>query len=158
MKLYELLHPERIALDMHANSREEVVQKLVNLLPPSACVPSVAAVINMVLKREKEVGTGVGYGVAIPHADPGPFPEPVVAFARLATPINFNAPDKVPARFIFLLLTPERRASLHVRMMARICRLSRSYALREKLETVTEPEEVVRLLAFTEADFPELNP
>jgi len=158
MKLYQLLTSERIRLGIAAKSRDEVIVQLVNLLASETIITDPETVTAQLLERERQVGTGVGFGVAIPHADPGPYSEPALAFARLTEKLNFNAPDGGGADLVFLLLTPDKTPALHVRLLARMCRLIRSAGLRNMLLTAETPEEVIAGICAVEADFPELNP
>ena len=157
MKLYQLLSPDRIILDIDAKKREEAVEQMVTLKKAGA-IQDHQSVRRMVLDREKKVGTGIGYGVAIPHADPGEFSEPLAIFCRLTKGIDFNAPDGGKARIIIMLLTPDKTPALHVRLLARICRLMKSESLRNRLLEADEPLQASRYIAEAEADYPELNP
>jgi len=158
MKLHELLLADRIVLDFSASKREAVIEKLVNMLAEIDAIKNEEEVKRLVLEREHEVGTGIGYGVAIPHTEPGAFSHPLIAFCRLAQGVNFHSPDGGVARLIFLLLTPDRTPALHVRLLARICRLLKSRDLRSKLLEVSDPQDAANLIADAEADFPELTP
>ncbi|MDP8240640.1 MAG: PTS sugar transporter subunit IIA [Candidatus Hatepunaea meridiana] len=158
MKLHELITPDHILLDLSVKNREDVIENMVNLLVEAKTLDNPDKVKKMVIDRERELGTGIGFDVAIPHAEPGPFPVPIAAFCRLAKGVNFNAPDKNPAHLIFLLLTPDRMPALHVRLMARICRLLKSKSLRKELLEAQNAQAAARIIAEAEADFPELNP
>lgn len=157
MKLHQLLPPNRIRLGITAKTREDVIEQLIALLDDDGVLADSALVREKVLHREHQVGTGIGYGVAIPHTEPGSFPDPLAVMGRLTEPVDFLAPDKKPARLVFLLLTPEKTPALHVRLLARICRLLRSAKLREKLLNAADSEHASNLIAAAEADFPELN-
>lgn len=158
MKLHELLKPDRILLDFSASNREDVINCLVDLLVDAGAIENPESAKKAVIEREHEVGTGIGYGVAIPHAEPGPFPAPLAALTRLNKGINFHSPDNDKARLIFLLLTPDKTPALHVRLLARICRLLRSDALRKTLLEAEDVETVARAISESEADYPELMP
>lgn len=158
MKLNDLIPPERILLDINASSVEEVISALVHCLSEGTPMMQPVCVIQAVLNRERQVGTGIGNGVAIPHAEPGPYPEPLVALGRLAIPVDFHAPDGVKTRLVFLLLTPEDKPALHVRLLARICRLTRSAVLREHLMQAASPAGASQIINAFESDYPELNP
>ncbi len=158
MKLYQLLSPDRIMLDIPATDCESVIDCLVTVLEKSGAIDNHELVKKMVLDRECQVGTGIGYGIAIPHADPGPFAEPIVAFGRITQGVDFHAPDGGEARLIFLLLTPDKTPALHVRLLARICRLTKSETLREQLLEVKDAEQASAIIAAAEVDYPELNP
>ncbi len=158
MKLHELLVPDHISLDFSARDCESIINHLVDLLADTNSIDNRDAAKKLVLEREREVGTGIGYGVAIPHTEPGPFQSPQVAFCRLVRGINFQAPDGSKARLIFLLLTPDRTPALHVKLLARICRLLKSEDLRKQLLEATDPHTAATAIAEAEADFPELTP
>ncbi len=158
MKLKELIPPERILLDINAASVEEVIAMLVDHLAKTEHWLKTAAVKQAVLERERQVGTGIGNGVAIPHAEPGPYPEPLVALGRLVRPVDFHAPDGKKAQLVFLLLTPEDLPALHVRLLARICRLTRARELRNMLLDAASAIEVSCIIDAHEKEYPELNP
>ncbi len=158
MKLSQLLPPERIQLDIHAKDREDVISQMVGILTKAGVIDDNEKVTRMVIEREHQVGTGIGYQVAIPHAEPGPFPEPLIVLGRLSKGIDFQAPDGVPVKLVFLLLTPDDTPALHVRLLARICRLTRSENTRERLLSAADSEEAARLVVEAEADYPELTP
>jgi len=158
MKLYELIPPDHIKLNIEAGKPTKVIEELVDVLTDAGALSDRELVLQNVLDREAQVGTGIGYGVAIPHAEPGPYQRPIVAVGRLIKPVNFHAPDGVKATLVFLLLTPEETPALHVRLLARICRLTRSKALRDRLAAAKTPEEAAAVIESTEMDYPELTP
>ncbi len=158
MKLHELLIPDHISLDFAARDCESIINHLVDLLADTNSIDNRDLAKKLVLERERQVGTGIGYGVAIPHTEPGPFPSPQVAFGRLVSGINFQAPDGSKARLVFLLLTPASTPALHVRLLARICRLLKSEGLRKRLLEAPNPQTAAAVIAEAETDFPELTP
>lgn len=158
MKLHQLLSQDRIIFDIDAKKREEVIERMVTTLKDAGAISDDIAVTKMVLNRENQVGTGIGYGVAIPHADPGDFPAPLAVFCRTKRGIDFSAPDGTKANLIILLLTPDNTPALHVRLLARICRLMKSESLRKQLLKATDPSMASEHFAKAEADYPELNP
>ncbi|MCF7811784.1 PTS sugar transporter subunit IIA [bacterium] len=157
MKLHNILKTDRILLDFSADKRETVIEKLVNVLAETNGIADPKEVTRLVLERENEVGTGIGYGVAIPHTEPGAFSDPLIVFCRLKTGVNFHSPDGGTARLIFLLLTPENTPALHVRLLARICRLMKPKSVRNDLLEAETPQDVANIIIRTEADFPELT-
>lgn len=158
MKLQQLIPPERICLDIDAKTPEAVIDALIKTLSDAGAIDDPELVKRNVMERERQVGTGIGFGVAIPHSEPGPYPEPIAAFGRLTNPVDFRSPDGKKVRLVFLLLTPEKTPALHVRLLARICRLTRSAALREQLLNVPTAFEAAAKIAELETDYPELTP
>jgi len=133
MKLQHLITADRIRLDVKVETAEMAIEYMVSVLAESNSIQDASDITEKVLKREHQVGTGIGYGVAIPHADPGPYGEPQIVMARTEQPIDFHAPDGTMAQLIFLLLTPDETPALHVRLLARICRLTKSETVRKQL-------------------------
>jgi len=157
MKLHKLLKIDRILIDFSTGKREAVIEELVKVLAQTGGITNQEEVTRLVLERESEVGTGIGYGVAIPHTEPGAFPNPLIAFCRLKTGVNFHSPDGGTARLIFLLLTPESTPALHVRLLARICRLMKPKSVRNSLLEAESAQDIANIIAEAEADYPELT-
>lgn len=129
-----LLRAGAIRLDMRAESPPEVIVPLSHALAErlgkagalgAASGPALDAsrIAEAVLAREELAGTGVGDGVAIPHAEIPGLAAPALAFARLADGVDFNAPDGVKVRIVFLLLTPPREFDRELQILAALVRL-----------------------------------
>jgi PTS system nitrogen regulatory IIA component len=97
-------------------------------------------------QREKLGTTGIGEGVAIPHARLPGIERLVGFFVRLATPIEYDALDDAPVDLVFLLVAPESESTLQLKALARIARLLRDADLAARLRTEAAPEEVFELL------------
>ena len=92
-----------------------------------------AEVTEALTRREQKGSTGVGFGVALPHGRIKGLDRPRGVFARLESPIAFDAVDEQPVDLVFALLTPEDAESEHLRALARISRAFRRAKLREQL-------------------------
>jgi PTS system nitrogen regulatory IIA component len=103
-------------------------------------------VLEGVLERERLGSTGVGEGVAIPHARIPGLTRVAGGFARLLEPADFDAIDERPADLIFMLLAPEDAGSEHLRALARVSRLFRQEAFRARLRNAPTAEAVVQAL------------
>lgn len=99
-----------------------------------------------VLERERLGSTGVGEGVAIPHARIPGLTRVAGGFARLIDPADFDAIDERPADLIFMLLAPEDAGSEHLRALARVSRLFRQEAFRNRLRNAQTVEAVLQIL------------
>ena len=135
LQLHALLGPERICLELRARTRDEVLQELVALVPSLAGdLDRRQRLFQALRDREELHSTGIGDGVALPHARqalPDLLSEPLLAFGRHPTGVPFRAVDGQPVRLFFLLLAPN--LTLHLAMLARISRLLRQATLREAL-------------------------
>ncbi len=103
-------------------------------------------VLDGVLERERLGSTGVGEGVAIPHARIPGLTRVSGGFARLIEPADFDAIDERPVDLIFMLLAPEDAGSEHLRALARVSRLFRQEAFRSRLRNAQTIEAAMQIL------------
>lgn len=151
MKILELLHYESIKTDLGSISKEEVIEELINLLPGVKDNSELKSqLIQSVTERETICSTGVGNGVAIPHArvDLAGSLDLVLGISR--TGIGFNAIDEKPARIFFLLIAGTESGTLHLKVLARISRMMNQESLRSSLLKCTSPAEVYKFFKNTE--------
>lgn len=104
-------------------------------------------IFDAVLQRERLGSTGVGQGVAIPHARLAGVSEVVGVFARLRTPVDFESIDGRPADLIFMLIAPEDAGAEHLKALARVSRLLRREDVRQRLRAAPDGEAVQAVLA-----------
>jgi PTS system nitrogen regulatory IIA component len=128
-----------------AATRKQAIQALGDALAQAAGLDP-RAVCEAVLMRERLAGTGVGEGAAIPHAMVDGLAAPVVGFARLEHPANFDALDRRPADLVFMLLAPRHAGGDHLRALARVSRFVRRAEIREALRAARGQEELLVLL------------
>jgi PTS system nitrogen regulatory IIA component len=103
------------------------------------------------LERERLGTTGVGNGIAIPHGKLPGLRQLYGLFARLETPIDFDAVDEQPVDLIFLLLAPEAAGADHLKALARVSRLLRDRAVCEKLRGADQADAMYALLTESAA-------
>jgi PTS system nitrogen regulatory IIA component len=132
MDLNAALAPAVILPRVHASSKRQALQMLCEALAEQAGL-NARATFDAVLLRERLSGTGMGEGVAIPHARVPGLDAPIGAFARLEPPVDFDALDGRPADLVFLLLAPQGRGADHLKALARVSRLLRRAEVRERL-------------------------
>jgi len=151
--LHQLLSPGCIQLELTSTTREAVLEELVAHIPQLAARPEARhKLLQALLEREHLHSTGIGDGIALPHAREAladVVDEPVLVFGRHAGGIAYNAVDGKPVRLFFLLLAPS--ITQHLAMLARISRLLRNEALRKALLAAATPAEVIAHLRDAEA-------
>jgi PTS system fructose-specific IIC component len=150
MGLADLLRPEFIQIGGPPLSKEEMIRSMVEPLVEAGIVESVSKVTRALLERERVMSTGVGGGVALPHAQSSAVKEFAVAIAKPKEPIDFQALDQKPVQLIFLAVGPEDRTGL-MRVLTRISRLLYTGDLQKKLLKVTTADEAIRLIAAEES-------
>jgi PTS system nitrogen regulatory IIA component len=95
---------------------------------------------NSLLQRERLGSTGLGRGIAIPHVHVRGLKRIVCLFAKLSTPVDFEAPDNQPVDLMFLLLSPDHASGDHLKTLARISRLVRDTATIDRLRAAKDVE------------------
>lgn len=147
MAMAEILRHSRLQLDVEASSKKRALERLSELLAGDApTMLSAGKVFDSLLVRERLGSTGLGFGVAIPHARHPGASEAIGAFMRLRQPVDFDAMDREPVDLVFGLLVPEDCTDEHVRMLAALAELFDDAELRQRLRAAEGAEEVYRLL------------
>jgi len=146
MKLSKFCGEDLISFDLKGKTKNEIIEELVNLASRSKLVKDKDEVLKAVLEREKLVTTGVGYGVAFPHAKTKAIKGIVIAFGRSKTGIDFDAMDKKPVHLFFLIAAPEDAIGAHLNVMARLSYLMKSEKNRDILMKISSPRELLELL------------
>jgi len=151
MKLTDILTDSRIDLDLTGDSKNEIIERLVDLVVRDLGGAGKDPILEAVLAREDLMSTGVGNGVAIPHGKTESVDSLIAAFGRCPAPVEFEALDGQPVSLVFLLVGPEDAAGPHIKALSRISRLLSYEEFRtrltnagtsaEILETITEEEE-----------------
>lgn len=148
----ELFSPAAINLNLTSADRDAVLNELVNQIPQLANQPEARKTLLRALQeRELLHSTGIGDGIALPHARNalvGLVDEPIVVFARHASGIPYGAIDGAPARLFFLLIAPT--VTQHLGILARLSRILRDPKVRQNLLSADRPEKVISLLREAE--------
>ncbi len=103
-------------------------------------------IFDSLFAREKLGSTGLGHGVAIPHGRIKGLRDTAGVFARLRSPIPFDAPDGEPVSLMFVLLVPEQATDLHLQILAELAHAFSDHQLRESLKACADSATLHRLL------------
>jgi PTS system nitrogen regulatory IIA component len=136
VELARLIAPEAVAIEAAADARA-VLTRLAELAAPQAGLPP-RAVLDGLIARERLGSTGVGHGVAVPHARLTGIAAQTGALLRVAAPVDFAAPDLQPCDLFVLLLAPSDAAGDHLKALAALSRRLREPALRTALRKATD--------------------
>jgi PTS system nitrogen regulatory IIA component len=132
MEIEDLITPSRVVPALRATSKKQVLQELARRAAQDTSLHE-RAVFDALLERERLGTTGVGNGIAIPHGRFAALNSIYGLFARLETPVDFDAVDDHPVDLVFLLLAPETAGADHLKALARVSRLLRDRNMCEKL-------------------------
>ena len=155
MRFADLIASESVHMDIRSKTKEAVIKSLVKR---TAAIHGLdeKPVLTAVLDRERSLSTGVGQGIAVPHATIKDLPKPIVALGRTKIGIDFDSIDSAPVRIVFLLLAPEGDVPLHLKMLSRISRLCQQPTLRKELLSASKPQAVLDALMKAETGFQDL--
>jgi len=137
MQLTDLISTDAVVPALKAASKKQALQELSQV---AARVTKLEArdIFETLLQREKLGSTGLGQGIAIPHGKLPDLSKLYGIFARLETPIGFDAMDDQPVDLIFVLLAPETAGADHLKALARVSRLLRDGATAAKLRGTSD--------------------
>lgn len=145
IELSDLLSPGAVVLDLKANSKRQALKALAERVAEANGLET-APVLEALLEREKLGTTGIGDGLAIPHAKLEGLDHMVGVFARLENPVGFDALDDEPVDLVFLLLAPTGAAADHLKALARVARVFRDRELCQALRETANPGAALDLL------------
>lgn len=146
METWKQLEENTIRLDIDARNKEKIFAMLVDALIESGQVDSELPVLEEVIRREEVLSTGVGNGVALPHARLDNFKKFALAFGRPVKPVDVGAVDGQPADLFFLLIADKDDPSRIVRILGRLARLCDDEGVRKNLRKVKSPAKVIELV------------
>ena len=135
-----------IQFDLKATAKKEAIEELVDLASRSSMIKDRDTLLRDILAREELVTTGVGYGVAFPHAKTGSTKGIVIAFGRSDKGIDFEAMDHQPVHLLFLIAAPEDAVGAHLNVMSSLSFMMRSEDNRSKLKKAGSPGDVLALM------------
>ncbi len=144
--LSDLLRPEAVVLRLEAKDKSGVLEELSGLLLVDQPSQVREAVLEALVHREEEASTGIGDGVAIPHARTAAIQHMRMAVGVSQEGLGFDSLDGKPVYLFFLILTPAAAAGMHLKLLAQLTKLLRSSELRESLRAAADEEEFCRIL------------
>ncbi|MEO1090080.1 MAG: PTS sugar transporter subunit IIA [Pseudomonadota bacterium] len=148
--LVDVLAPEAVALHVHVASKRQLLHDLADAASDLVGAEP-RAVLNALHERERLGSTGVGQGVALPHARVGGVEKLAGLFWQLDEAVPFDAIDDVPVDLVFVLIVPEHGDVDHLKALARIARRLRDPDIRARLRTAGDRAEAWHLLTDTAA-------
>lgn len=149
IRLSEILSESTVRLDMPSRSKDAAIVSLVESLAHAGVVTDTSQMVSDIQDRERVMTTGIGGGIAVPHAQSTGATRLAMALGRTAQPIEFESIDERPVQLIFLVVGPEDRSGF-IRVLARISRLCYSGDLLRNLLLARTPAEVMDLVRFEE--------
>lgn len=145
MDISEILAPQAVFEGLKASNKKKLITEIAAHAAAVANL-NVNTVFETLWEREKLSSTGVGHGIAIPHARMAKLERIVGVFAHLDEAVDFESIDEAPVDLVFALLTPVDAGADHLKALARVSRLMRNAAFCEKLRAANDRTELYALL------------
>ncbi|MDO5598438.1 MAG: fructose-specific PTS transporter subunit EIIC [Acidaminococcus sp.] len=156
MQITDLLKRESVELDGSAADKKDALEKLVALMVKQGNIADAEEYKKKVFAREEEGSTGVGEGVAIPHAKTAAVTRPGLAFMRCRDGVEFDSLDGQPAKLFFLIAAPDTRDNVHLDVLSRLSTLLMDPDFIDGLMAVDSVDGLYDLIAGAEKEkFPE---
>lgn len=151
MDIRELLLKDVMIMDMHATTKDEAIDELVHKYAEQGVINDEALYKKDIIKREAESTTGIGDGIAMPHAKDKAVQRATVLFAKSEAGVDFDALDGQPVHLFFMIAAPEGANNTHLAALAALSSLLIDPELVGKLKKATTPEEVQQLFGDAQA-------
>ncbi|GLV61759.1 PTS fructose transporter subunit IIC [Bacillus mycoides] len=145
MKITELLKRDTVIMNLTASNKEAVIDELVEKLSGADRLNNKAEFKEAILKRESQSTTGIGEGIAIPHAKTRAVKQPSICFGRSVSGINYESLDGQPAHLFFMIAASEGANNTHLETLSRLSTLLMDEGFRKQLLEAKDEDELLRL-------------
>ncbi|HOC01862.1 MAG TPA: PTS sugar transporter subunit IIA [Candidatus Ratteibacteria bacterium] len=146
MKISEFISEKEIIIGMKATEKQAALDELLQVLEKNNLIQDRKQVLDILLEREKLGSTGIGQGIAVPHAKTDQVKNLVCALGTSEKGINFDSLDGEPVYIIFLVLAPSGATGIHLKALAKIARLLKDKVFRNYLRMSKTPEEAYQII------------
>jgi len=147
-----LLDARSIQVGVVASDKTDLLNKLIASFAGRDGVGDMQTLADAVFEREAMLSTGVGDGIALPHAKTPAATQTLATLATTSAPIEYDSFDNQPVRLVFMLIGPPNASRDHIRILGRISRLLQNDDVREKLVDADAAESIVEILAEAEQE------
>lgn len=138
------MHPNLVIFSQ-ADTRDAALQELVHHIYEQGILEQESIFYQAIIDREKIVSTGIGMGVAIPHAKLPGFDQFFIAIGVLQKPVDWNALDGAPVRLIFMIGGPDDKQTEYLQILSQLTQAIKDEDLRQKLLTSQNPQDMIEL-------------
>lgn len=141
MKIQDVLQKNGIITNLEPTGKTELLTQMARYLTSLYDLKDQELIIRKILDREAEMSTGIGYGIAIPHARIEGVDRVYMIAGRSVKGIDFNAIDEQPVYLIFLMLSPVSASAQHTQLLSSLSRMMSYEELRNSLLETDDPQQ-----------------
>ena len=150
IRLSSLLKEKYVELDLQAKDKKKVLSELVEFITARGKIKDAKDILSTLIKRERLGSTGIGNGVAIPHARSAKVTNFILAFARHSQGIDFGALDGEKTYLFFVLLSPEANIGGHLKILAEVSRLVKDKFIVDRLKAAKDKKDILKVISTYE--------
>ncbi len=136
---------ENLLCFLEGNTRDDVLRSMVNVIYAQGKLSDEQAFYDSIIEREKIVSTGIGMGVAIPHAKLRGYDDFFIAIGILQKGVEWNALDESPVRLIFMIGGPDDKQTEYLQILSGLTTAIKDENRRKKMLSSNSPEEIIKL-------------
>jgi PTS system nitrogen regulatory IIA component len=152
MKILDVLDKECVIPELTSRTKPSVLEELAAPVARRARV-DLREIVEVLLERERLGSTGIGGGIGIPHGKLKHLDQMIIAFGLSRKGVDFESLDGEPTRIFFLLITPEKLAGLHLKLLARISRILKNEPFRHRLLQAKDADEIYEIIKEEDEEF-----
>lgn len=152
MRIKDILSPESMIMDLKATTKDEAINEMADLEVATGIVNNKEKFVESIWAREKESTTGIGGGIAMPHARNEYINKARVLFAKSEKGVDYDSLDQQPVHLFFMITAPAGADNTHLQALAKLSSLLINPDLVEKLKAAKTADEVIDLFSQAEAD------
>ncbi len=152
MKILDALRRETILADLKSQDKKGILEELVT---PVAHIAGINQkdLVRVLMERERLGSTGIGGGIGIPHGKLKNLKTLLLGFGISRKGVDFESMDGRPTHIFFLLITPENSTGLHLKLLARISKILKNEAFKERLLNATDNDEIFSIIEEEDEEF-----
>jgi len=147
MTLETILPPERVLYDVPGGSKKRVLEFFSTFIAQNTPSLDSQEVFGRLINRERLGSTGIGNGVAIPHARSPHCSTPIGSFLKLTEAVDFDAIDGEPVDLVFVLLVPEEADDTHLALLGQVATIMNDAGVRAQLRKANSQRELLELIS-----------
>ncbi|MBW9218349.1 PTS fructose transporter subunit IIA [Anoxybacillus ayderensis] len=152
MRITDLLTEDTIVLDLKARTKKEVIEELVDVLEKTGKLHNRQTFIEAIFAREAQSTTGIGEGIAIPHAKTKAVRTPAVVFGRSKEGIDYDSLDGKRSHLFFMIAAPEGANNTHLEALSRLSTLLMDASFRSKIENASTKQQIIQVIQEKEGE------
>lgn len=152
MKITDLLSEKSIELNVKAKDKNDIINKITELMLNTGRIKDLNEYKELVLKREEEGSTGVGEGIAIPHGKGKCVTEPGLVAMVVPEGVEYNALDGKPVNLLFMIAAPDTNSNIHLDVLSRLSTMLMDENFKNKLISAKSKKEFLEIINETEQE------